>query len=129
IAGFGVGAVVGLTGMGGGALMTPLLVVLFGIAPGSAVSSDLVAALVMKPVGGVVHARRGTVHSGLVRWLCLGSVPAAFTGALLLKAFGNGKALQDRISTMIGVALLVAAAGMVAKSAIAKRRSDSTVTD
>lgn len=129
LAGFGVGAVVGLTGMGGGALMTPLLVVLFGIQPGAAVSSDLVAALVMKPVGGAVHARRGTVHTDLVRWLCLGSVPAAFCGALLLRTLGNGSQLQDGIGTMIGIALLVAAGGMLVKAAMSARRPTPRVDD
>lgn len=126
VAGFGVGAVVGLTGMGGGALMTPLLVVLFGVQPGAAVSSDLVAALVMKPVGGAVHARHGTVHLSLVRWLCLGSVPAAFLGALLLRQLGDGDALQHRIGLAIGVALLLAATGMVIKTAMSARRGDGT---
>ena len=73
-----VGLTVGLTGMGGGALMTPMLVLLFGVDPLAAVSTDVVASLVMKPIGGSVHARRGTVHLGIVRWLALGSVPAAF---------------------------------------------------
>ena len=82
VAGLIVGFVVGLTGMGGGALMTPLLVLVFGVTPLTAVSSDLVAALVMKPVGGGLHLRRGTVHRGLVLWLALGSVPAAFAGRL-----------------------------------------------
>src|SRR5438874_13778323 len=75
IAGLIVGFVVGLTGMGGGALMTPILVLLFKVEPLTAVSSDLVAALVMKPVGGAVHMRRGTVNLRLVRWLMIGSVP------------------------------------------------------
>src|SRR3984893_17100947 len=69
LAGLIVGVVVGLTGMGGGALMTPVLVIGFGIEPLAAVSSDLVAAVVMKPIGGGIHFRRGTVHTGLVRWL------------------------------------------------------------
>src|SRR5436190_20806685 len=97
LAGLLVGFVVGLTGMGGGALMTPILVVVFGVQPLAAVSSDLAAAVVMKPIGGGVHLRRGTVHLGLVRWLCLGSVPAAFAGVLVLKSMGNGQALQDRV--------------------------------
>jgi hypothetical protein len=75
LAGLIVGIVVGLTGMGGGALMTPILVIGFGIEPLAAVSSDLVAAVVMKPIGGGIHFRRGTVHTGLVLWLALGSVP------------------------------------------------------
>src|SRR4029077_4004738 len=75
-----VGFTVGLTGMGGGALMTPILLIFFGISPTAAVSSDLVAAMVMKPVGGGVHVRRRTVRWELVRWLCVGSIPAAFAG-------------------------------------------------
>jgi uncharacterized protein len=67
LAGSGVGAIVGLTGIGGGALMTPLLVLGFGVPPLAAVSSDLVASAVMKPFGGWVHASRGTVNWSLVR--------------------------------------------------------------
>src|SRR2546429_2607888 len=84
LAGLVVGFTVGLTGMGGGALMTPILVLLFGINPGTAVSSDLLASLVMKPVGSAVHTRRGTVQWALVRWLVIGSVPAAFAGVFVL---------------------------------------------
>src|SRR5437763_11069088 len=86
------GIAVGLTGMGGGALMTPALVLLFKVTPKVAVASDLVNSLVMKPVGGGVHMRRGTVQWPLVRWLVLGSVPAAFGGAFLLNQFGRGQA-------------------------------------
>ena len=75
-AGFGVGIVVGLTGMGGGALMTPILVLLFGVEPLTAVSSDIVASMIMKPIGGGVHWKRGTVNRGLVKWLVMGSVPS-----------------------------------------------------
>jgi uncharacterized protein len=80
--GAAVGFVVGMTGMGGGALMTPMLVFFFNINPLTAVSSDLVASLFMKPVGALVHLRRGTVHLELVRYLCIGSVPAAFWASL-----------------------------------------------
>jgi uncharacterized membrane protein YfcA len=118
-----VGAVVGLTGMGGGALMTPLLVLLFRIQPLAAVSSDLVAAFVMKPVGAGVHLRRGTVHLSLVKYLVLGSVPAAFSGVLILKALGDGEVVQDRIKLVLGVALLVASASIIAKSRVAARRA------
>src|ERR1041385_7965853 len=71
LAGLIVGFTVGLTGMGGGALMTPILVLFFNVQPLAAVSSDLVAAMVMKPVGGGVHVRRGTVNWELVKWLCI----------------------------------------------------------
>jgi uncharacterized membrane protein YfcA len=76
-----VGLIVGLTGMGGGALMTPMLVFLFGVDTFTAISSDIVASLFMKPAAAAVHLRRGTVNMKLVRWLCVGSVPAAFAGA------------------------------------------------
>src|ERR1700687_2523467 len=88
IGGLVVGFVVGLTGMGGGALMTPVLVIVFGIQPLAAVSSDLVPDVVMKPVGGGVHLRRRTVRTDLVRWLALGSVPSAFAGVILLRVIG-----------------------------------------
>src|SRR3954469_11385770 len=97
LAGLIVGFTVGLTGMGGGALMTPLLVLLFKVEPLAAVSSDLVAAFVMKPVGAGVHLRRGTVDLQLVKWLVIGSVPTAFCGALLLDQLGDGSVIQDRI--------------------------------
>jgi uncharacterized protein len=111
-AAFGIGIVVGLTGMGGGALMTPVLVLFFNIPPLTAVSSDLVASAVMKPVGSVVHLRRGTVNLDLVKWLCLGSVPGAFSGVLIARALGSGEQVQDFIRTALGVALMLAAAGL-----------------
>src|SRR4249919_3769712 len=107
LAGFGVGLVVGLTGMGGGALMTPLLVLFFGIPPLAAVSSDLAASAVMKPFGGLVHARTGTVNWGLVRWLCLGSVPSAFLGVLLTRLLPSGPAVQHGVQVALGVALVL----------------------
>lgn len=122
IAGFGVGIVVGMTGMGGGALMTPLLVIFFGVPPLAAVSSDLAASAVMKPFGGWVHALRGTVNWSLVRWLCLGSVPSAFLGVLLLRVIPNDEGVERAIQTALGAALILAAVGLVAK-AYASRRS------
>ncbi|GAA2030730.1 sulfite exporter TauE/SafE family protein [Pseudokineococcus marinus] len=113
---FFIGIVVGLTGMGGGALMTPVLVLFFGIPPLTAVSSDLVASAVMKPVGSVVHLRRGTVNLQLVKWLCVGSVPMAFVGVLIARALGDGQEVQDVIQVALGVALLVAATGLVVRA-------------
>jgi uncharacterized membrane protein YfcA len=121
LAGLIVGFVVGLTGMGGGALMTPVLVLLFNVQPLAAVSSDLVAAVIMKPVGGAVHAKRGTVHKGMVGWLCLGSVPAAFGGVLLLKSLGNGDSIQGHVKAFLGWALILASATMVAKAIMTMR--------
>ena len=116
LAAAGVGIVVGLTGMGGGALMTPVLVLLFGVPPLTAVSSDLVAAAVMKPVGSFVHLRRGTVHLKLVGVLCAGSVPAAFCGVLLARALGHGEQVQQVIQMALGVALLIAATGLTVRA-------------
>ncbi len=115
---FAIGIVVGLTGMGGGALMTPALVLFFGIPPLTAVSSDLVASAIMKPVGSFVHLRRGTVHLGLVKWLCLGSIPAAFGGVLVARWMGHGEEIQEVIRVALGVALLVAAGGLIVRAYI-----------
>jgi uncharacterized membrane protein YfcA len=124
LAGFGVGIVVGLTGMGGGALMTPLLVLVFGVPPLAAVSSDLVASAVMKPFGGWVHARRGTVNWSLVRWLCLGSIPCAFLGVLLTKLVPNERDVQQAVQYALGGALLLAVIGLVAKAYAGRHRPD-----
>ncbi|MFC6084600.1 sulfite exporter TauE/SafE family protein [Sphaerisporangium aureirubrum] len=121
IGSFLVAIVVGLTGMGGGALMTPMLVTFFGVPPLAAVSSDLVAAAVMKPVGGAVHLRRGTVDMRLVGWLCAGSVPAAFAGVLFARALGEGEGVQAVIRVALGVALLIAAAGLAVRGYLALR--------
>src|ERR1700743_352366 len=84
-----VGLLVGMTGAGGGALMTPMLILLFGVTPAAAISSDLVASVVMRPIGAAVHMRAGTVNLRLVRWMVIGSVPAAFLGAYLLHVMGE----------------------------------------
>jgi uncharacterized membrane protein YfcA len=122
LAGLGVGIVVGLTGMGGGALMTPILVLFFGIPPIAAVSSDLAASAVMKPFGGLVHARRGTVNWQMVAWLCAGSVPCAFLGVLLLRLLGDDDSMQHAIKIALGVALLLAAGGLLLKTWAARKR-------
>jgi uncharacterized membrane protein YfcA len=118
-----VGFTVGLTGMGGGALMTPILLIFFGISPTTAVSSDLVAAMVMKPVGGGVHVRRRTVRWELVRWLCLGSIPLAFAGVFLLHASGDSEAVENTTKIFLGVTLTLAAGAMVFRAWLQSRRS------
>lgn len=121
LAGALVGLMVGVTGMGGGALLTPTLILLFGINPGTAVSSDLLTSLVMRPIGGSVHIRRKTVEWGLVRWLALGSVPAGFCGVLILRALGNGAQVSHDVELAIAWALIVAVIALVAKSLLARR--------
>ena len=116
LAALGIGVVVGLTGMGGGALMTPVLVLFFGVPPLAAVSSDLVASAVMRPVGAAVHLRNGTVRMDLVRWLCAGSVPAAFAGVLVARALGHGSGVENVIQKALGAALVIAAAGLFVRA-------------
>jgi uncharacterized membrane protein YfcA len=116
-----VGLLVGMTGAGGGALMTPMLILLFGVTPQAAISSDLVAAVVMRPIGAGVHLRAGTVNLRLVRWMVLGSVPAAFLGTYLLRLLGNSKAAQQHVETALGVALLIGATAMALRFALDRR--------
>jgi len=118
-----VGFTVGLTGMGGGALMTPILLIFFGITPTAAVSSDLVAAMVMKPIGGGVHIRRKTVRWELVRWLCVGSIPMAFAGVFLLHATGDSEQIQNTTQRLLGITLMLAAFAMVFKAWLQGKRS------
>jgi uncharacterized membrane protein YfcA len=122
LAGLLVGFVVGLTGMGGGALMTPILVLLFKIEPLAAVSSDIVASMIMKPIGGGIHFKRGSVNKELVKWLVMGSIPSAFLGVMLLKTLGHGVGLQGVVKTALGVALLVVALGLVVRPLLVRSR-------
>ncbi len=116
-----VGFLVGMTGAGGGALMTPMLILLFGITPSKAISSDLVAAVVMRPFGAAVHLRKGTVNHRLVGFMVLGSVPSAFLGAYLLHLMGNNKGAQENIEIVLGAALLVGAGAMVLRYYLDRR--------
>jgi len=106
---FGVGIVVGLTGMGGGALMTPALIFL-GVNPTTAVANDLVAASVNKSVGAGVHWRVGKPNLKLAGLLICASVPFAFAGAFIVDAVGEGQAQEDFLKQALGYALLFTAA-------------------
>jgi len=107
--GFGVGVLVGATGMGGGSLMTPLLILIFGIKPVVAVGTDLAYAAVTKTVGGWRHLTHGKVHKRLALWLAVGSCPGALTGVyvldLLREAYGSG--FDDLLIVLISSALLL----------------------
>ncbi|MGH3275685.1 MAG: sulfite exporter TauE/SafE family protein [Streptosporangiaceae bacterium] len=113
-----VGLLVGLTGAGGGALMTPMLILIFGVSPPTAIASDLVAAVLMRPVGAAVHLRKGTVNLRLVGWLVVGSVPMAFAGAYLLHVLGSKPGTQHWVELALGVALLAGAGAMVLRSVL-----------
>jgi uncharacterized protein len=118
LAGALVGFVIGLTGMGGGALLTPILVLFLGVDPLVAVSSDLVASLVVKPVGAAVHRHRGTVHWQLVRLLCLGSVPAAFLSVIALRLLADPDEVGRITKVGLGVVLLCAVVAAVARDVL-----------
>ncbi len=120
-----IGFLVGMTGAGGGALMTPMLILLFGVKPSTAISSDLVAAVVMRPVGAAVHTRRGTVNFRLVGWMVLGSVPMAFVGAYLLHVMGHAKSAETNIERALGAALLLGAGAMVLRYLLDRRAGET----
>jgi uncharacterized protein len=126
VAAFIVGIVVGITGMGGGALMTPALIFL-GVGDASAVvTADLTAAAVYKTGGAVVHSREGSPNFTLARWLICGSVPMAFIGPYLVKAVTDNEDEVDTFLKMcIGFALLIAAATYALRLYIELRRRAS----
>ncbi len=106
--GFGVGLLVGTTGMGGGSLMTPLLILVFGIKPVVAIGTDLAYAAVTKTVGGYRHLRKGTVDMGLALWLGTGSIPGALGGVVVLDRLHA--AYGDEIDTWVLAAVAAALA-------------------
>ena len=110
-----VGLLVGITGTGGGAVMTPMLVLLFGVAPSAAIASDLVATLVMRPAGALVHWRRHTVQRRVAALLCVGSVPSAFLGTFVMDRIGTSANAELDLRHLLGVALVVGGAAMFAR--------------
>ena len=110
IFGFGIGAMVGMTGMGGGTLMTPLLILLFGVKPVTAIGTDIFYAAVTKTVGGWRHLRMGTVNMGLALWLAAGSVPASIAGvwaiSILQSKIGE-EHLDSVVYALLGGTLLM----------------------
>jgi uncharacterized membrane protein YfcA len=116
--GLGVGCLVGLTGMGGGSLMTPLLIVVFGVKPVTAVGTDLAYGAVTKTVGGWRFLRHGTVDMGLSTWMAFGSVPAAVGGVYVLEAIKRayGSQFDDLMLTAVAIALLFTGLAVMARS-------------
>ena len=90
IAGFAVGVLVGLTGMGGGSLMTPTLILIFGFDPKVAVGTDILHGAVFKSFGAARHRMLGTVHARLALWMLLGSAPMSLLGVEIASTFGDG---------------------------------------
>ena len=98
--GLGIGVLVGMTGMGGGSLMTPLLILIFGISPTTAIGTDIFYAAVTKTVGGWRHLRMKTVNMDLVKWLAIGSVPSA-VGGVLLVSWLQTQVGEDRLDELV----------------------------
>ena len=106
-AGFGVGVLVGLTGVGGGALMTPIMVLLFGVAPGIAVGTDLWFAAITKMVGGAVHGKTGTIDWQVLRRMFYGSLPASMLTLIWLHWSGIGRSHNTAIVSALGAVLIL----------------------
>src|SRR2546423_6950578 len=107
--GFGVGILVGLTGVGGGSLMTPILILIFGFKPVTAVGTDIAYGAITKTVGGWRHFRQHTVNQSLSTWMAFGSVPAAVAGVYGLHALekATGKSFDDTVLTVVAFARVV----------------------
>jgi uncharacterized membrane protein YfcA len=116
--GLGVGILVGLTGIGGGSLMTPLLVLFAGIPPVVAIGTDLAYGAVTKTLGGWRHWRKGTVDLGVSMWLAVGSVPGALVGVWLLDRLHEryGKSFEPTLLVSIAVALIIVAVTILGRA-------------
>jgi uncharacterized protein len=116
--GFGVGILIGLTGIGGGSLMTPLLILFAGVKPTVAIGTDLAYGAITKTLGGWRHLRKGTVDLGVSKWLAVGSVPGSLVGVFganrLHHSYGNG--FDDVLLVSIAVALLIVAVTVLGRA-------------
>ncbi|MHB8642353.1 MAG: sulfite exporter TauE/SafE family protein [Gaiellaceae bacterium] len=119
LAGFGVGVLVGMTGMGGGSLMTPILILLFGFDAKIAVGTDILHGAIFKSFGAVRHRMLGTVHARLALWMLLGSAPLSLVGVQIASGFGQGT--NSSMSKVVGGALIVGGLGFVGKTFLEPR--------
>jgi uncharacterized protein len=124
--GFGVGVLVGLTGMGGGSLMTPLLIVVFGVKPVTAVGTDLTYGAITKTLGGWRHLRHRTVDMGLSTWISIGSVPAAVGGVYVLHLIEDayGHQFDTILLTAVAATLLFTGAAVLTRALLQSKLSD-----
>ena len=123
LAGLLVGILVGMTGMGGGSLMTPILILLFGFDAKVAVGTDILHGAVFKSFGAVRHRMLGTVHARLALWMLLGSAPLALVGVQIASGFGKGT--DSTMSRIVGGALILGGIGFVAKTFLRGRADDA----
>ena len=121
--GLGIGLLVGMTGMGGGSLMTPLLILVFGTSPVTAVGSDIAYSAVTKTVGGWRHFRLKTVNLKLALWLAVGSVPSAILGVWVIELLHDhyGDSLDDTVLMMLAVALITVGTLVLVRSVFIPR--------
>ena len=122
VCGFVVGLLVGLTGVGGGSLMTPLLILLFGVHPAAAVGTDLLHAAATKTAGSVVHGLNGTIDGRVVRRLAAGSIPMTVITIAAMSALDiNGAAGRDFVNAVLTLALIITAVALVFRDRIVAR--------
>jgi uncharacterized membrane protein YfcA len=123
LAGLFVGILVGMTGMGGGSLMTPILILLFGFDAKVAVGTDILHGAIFKSFGAVRHRMLGTVHARLALWMLLGSAPLSLVGVQI--ASGFGVSTDSTMSKLVGGALILGGAGFLAKTFLRGRSDDA----
>ena len=123
LAGLLVGILVGMTGMGGGSLMTPILILLFGFDAKVAVGTDILHGAVFKSFGAVRHRMLGTVHARLALWMLLGSAPLSLVGVQIASGFGSGT--DSAMGRVVGGALVLGGLGFFAKTFISGRADDA----
>jgi hypothetical protein len=127
--GLGIGVLVGMTGMGGGSLMTPLLILIFGIQPTTAIGTDIFYSAITKTVGGWRHFRMKTVNMGLVKWLAIGSVPAAVIGVAIVSVLEKqiGEEQLDSLvyavlgGTLLMVGIITLARALILRNLVSER--------
>lgn len=124
--GFGVGTLVGMTGVGGGSLMTPLLILLFGVKPVLAIGTDLAYAAITKTVGGARHLRSGTVDLPIAAWMAIGSIPGSLGGVALLELLHDryGVEFDEALLLLVGAAVLVTGLATVGRALLLPRMDD-----
>jgi uncharacterized membrane protein YfcA len=116
LAGLAVGVLVGMTGMGGGSLMTPMLILLFGFNPKTAVGTDILHGAIFKTFGAFRHRQLGNVHTRLALWMLAGSAPLSLVGVQIASSFGDGT--QSAMGKLVGATLIAGGFGFLAKTFI-----------
>jgi uncharacterized protein len=125
ISGFAVGLLVGMTGIGGGSLMTPILILLFGIHPAAAVGTDLLHAAATKTAGSIVHGLKGSIDWTVVRRLAMGSVPMTIVTIASMSLFDiNGNTGRNVVNAVLTIALIATAIALVFRGRIVARYAD-----